>query len=386
MIQRGTVDEVTAGPGSPAVVRIPARKMTPDPASEYHLTISAALKERTLWADAGYVVATEQFPLGWTTPVFPAPSKTQPPVTVEERAHDAVIAGAAWQITFDKTTGILRSWTAGGQERIVEGPTPSFWRAPTDNDFGNGMQDRCRVWRTASAERSLASFTVEKLSLSSIRVTAVHVLGASTARSITTTTVYGNGDVVVDFRVIPLARDLPEMPRVGMSMRVPGSFQSIEWYGRGPQENYVDRKTSAFIGHYTGMVSEQFFPYVSPQESGYHTDVRWVALTDPQGSGILATGAPELCFSALPFTAGDLTQKARGSMRPVDLTPRPFVEWHIDLAQMGLGGDDSWGARPHPQYELPAKEYAYRFRLQFLATGMTAGTVARLHSIPNTRQ
>ena len=173
------------------------------------------------------------------------------------------------------------------------------------------------------------------------------------------------------------------MPRVGMSMRVPAPLANIEWYGRGPQETYADRKTSAFVGVYTGKVADQLFPYVSPQESGNHTDVRWVALTDPQGAGLIATAAEQVCFSALPYTAEDLTEKARGTMVPTDLVARPFVEWYIDLGQMGVGGDDSWGARTHKEYTFPAKEYSYRFWLRSVAPGMKVET---RHEFPRLAQ
>jgi beta-galactosidase len=220
----------------------------------------------------------------------------------------------------------------------------------------------------------VASFKAEQLPMNAVRITAVHQPGDTTARTTTITTVYGTGDVLVEFHVVPVGKDLPEMTRVGMSMRVPAPLTNIEWYGRGPQESYADRKTSAFVGVYAGKVADQLFRYVSPQESGYHTDVRWVALTNPQGAGLIATATEQVCFSALPYTAEDLTEKARGTMVPTDLVSRPFTEWYIDLGQMGIGGDDSWGARTHKEYTLPAKEYTYRFWLHSLTPGTKVET------------
>jgi beta-galactosidase len=384
VIQQGTLPAFTAGPGDTVGVAIPATKVATDPGSEYHLTVTAALKERALWADAGHIVAAEQFALPWTVRQLPAATaQIIPPLSLEEHGNDVLIAGKTWQISFDKSTGLMTSWTDNGEQRIVEGLTPRFWRAPTDNDFGNHMNARCAVWRTASTNRLVASFKAEPLPMNAVRVTAVHHPGDTTARTTTITTVYGTGDVLVEFHVVPIGKDLPEMPRVGMSMRVPASLPNIQWYGRGPQESYADRKSSAFVGLHTGKVADQLFPYVSPQESGYHTDVRWVALTNPEGGGLLATGTDQLCFSALPYTAEDLTEKARGTMIPTDLVARPFIEWYIDLGQMGLGGDDSWGARTHKEYTFPAKEYTYRFWMRSLAPGMKAET---RHGFPRLAQ
>ena len=382
-IQNGILPAFTTGPGDSLEVVVPVQKVKPHPSAEYHLTVTAELRDRTLWADAGHVVASEQFPLTWHVRRLPPLTTPLPPVSQEERGTTVRLFGPEWQITFDRSTGLMTSWTDHGEQRIVEGLTPRFWRAPTDNDFGNKMNARCDIWRTASQHRTVASFAVDRISASAIRVTTVHVVADTVARTTTSMTVHGNGDVLVDFRVVPLSANLPEMPRVGMSMQVPASTENIEWYGRGPQETYADRKTSAFVGVYKGKVADQLFPYVSPQESGYHTDTRWVALTDASGSGLLATAADHVCFSALPYTAEDLTQRSRGTMYPTELVARPFVTWYLDLGQMGVGGDDSWGARTHPEYTYPAKEYGYRFWLQALTPSMKAEARGRQFGFPS---
>jgi beta-galactosidase len=382
-IQHGTLPALLTAPGDSIELVVPAKLVKTTPASEYFLTVKAELKETTLWAPAGHVVAAEQFALPWTVRQLPATTTSPvPPVSMDENGPAVRLSGPEWTITFDKATGLMTSWTDHGEQRIAEGLAPDFWRAPTDNDFGNHMNARCHVWRVATGHRTVASLTAERVSASAVKVTAVHVLGDTTARTTTTMTVYGNGDVSVDFRIVLLGRGLPEMPRVGMRMRVPASHQAIEWYGRGPQETYLDRKTSAFVGQYSGKVSNQLFPYVSPQESGNHCDTRWVALTDTRGAGLLATTPGLVSFSALPYTTEDLTQRSRGTMYPTDLVVRPFVEWHIDLGQMGVGGDDSWGARTHPEYTFPAKEYSYRFWLQTLAPGMKPETRAQSQGFP----
>jgi beta-galactosidase len=382
-VQHGTLPGLLTAPGDSIDLTVPAKPVKTTPTSEYFLTVTAELKEATLWAPVGHIVASEQFALPWTVRQLPiAPKQPMPSVTMDENGPTVRLSGPEWTITFDRSTGLMTSWSDHGEQRIVEGLAPDFWRAPTDNDFGNHMNARCHVWRVATGHRTVTSFTAERVTASAVRITAVYMMGDTTARATTTMTVYGTGDVAVDFRVVPLGRGLPEMPRVGMRMRVPVSQQAIEWYGRGPQETYIDRKTSAFVGRYVGKVGEQLFRYVSPQESGNHCDTRWVALTDGRGAGLMATAPDLVSFSALPYTTEDLTEPSRGTMYPTDLVVRPFVEWHIDLGQMGVGGDDSWGARTHPQYTFPAKEYSYQFWLQALTTGMKAETRAQSQGFP----
>ncbi|MFQ5722505.1 MAG: beta-galactosidase small subunit, partial [Candidatus Aminicenantales bacterium] len=176
---------------------------------------------------------------------------------------------------------------------------------------------------------------------------------------------YGSGDLIVTNRFKPGSqRKLPEMYRFGMRLQIPEEFEKLEYYGRGPHENYWDRKTSAFVGHYRSSVNEQFVPYISPQENGYRTDVRWLALSNETGKGVLFQGLPLICFSALHFTIEDLTQEQRGTRHTIDLKPRPLVELNIDYKQTGVGGNNSWGALPLPKYTLYPAEYSYTFRIR----------------------
>lgn len=382
VIQQGTLTPLTIGPGDSIEVPIKAPRIKAATSSEYFLTITAELKERTLWADAGHVVAREQFPLPWSQRKLPVAATPPPAITMDDLGSTVRLLGPEWQITFDRSTGLMTSWTDHGEQRIVSGLAPDFWRGPTDNDFGNHMNARCHVWRVATQHRSVSSFTVDTVSPTAVKITAVHILGDTVAQTTTIMTVFGNGDVRVDFRVTPLRTTLPEMPRVGMVMHVPSTLQNITWLGRGPQETYIDRKTAAFVGVYTGSVVDQLFPYVSPQESGNHVETRWAALTDARGNGLIATATDQMAFSALPYTAEDLTEKARGTMYPTDLVARPYVVWHIDLGQMGVGGDDSWGARTHAVYTYPAKDYGYSFWLQNLTSAMKAETRGQQFGFP----
>jgi len=161
---------------------------------------------------------------------------------------------------------------------------------------------------------------------------------------------------------------------MGMQMQLSEDFTNLKWFGRGPHENYIDRKTSADIGLYESTVADQYVPYIRPQENGYKTDVRWLSLTDDNGTGILVSGDPLICFSALNYTHDDFESPGKLSQfrkdaksantHTVDLKPRDLVNLNVDLGQMGVGGDDSWGATIHPQYRLREKRYEYSFRIR----------------------
>jgi beta-galactosidase len=151
-------------------------------------------------------------------------------------------------------------------------------------------------------------------------------------------------------------------------MRLGREFDRVTWYGRGPHENYQDRRTSAAVGIYEATAAELYYPYVRPQENGNRTETRWVAVRDESGLGLLIVGDPWLSWSALPFTQEDLDEgSGKTGRHTFDLVARDFVSLNVDLAQMGVGGDNSWGAQPLEQYQLPYGEYEYSFYFRPLA-------------------
>jgi beta-galactosidase len=164
---------------------------------------------------------------------------------------------------------------------------------------------------------------------------------------------------------MPGGPGLPELPRFGMKMTLPAAFDAMTWFGRGPQESYWDRQTSAAVGLYSGSVASQYHPYVRPQEFGNKTDVRWVALTNREGVGLLAMGAPLISVRAtqMPLEVCDGPRGA-GQKHTTDVRPQDFVTLNVDWKQMGVGSDTSWGAPTHPEYTLPAQPYSYGFRLR----------------------
>ena len=177
------------------------------------------------------------------------------------------------------------------------------------------------------------------------------------------------GDGAVDVQsILQPGGALPDLPRVGLQFRIPGEFRNVAWYGRGPQESYWDRDTAAAVGRYSAPIEEMWFPYPRPQETGNRTDVRWATFTDARGTGWKVTGEPTFYFSAWPFRPEEIDHfgpSVPGHRHPSEIAFSSDITVNIDYRQMGIGGDDGWGARPHTEYTLPAnREYRYQFRME----------------------
>ncbi|MFA7369154.1 MAG: beta-galactosidase small subunit, partial [Kiritimatiellales bacterium] len=228
------------------------------------------------------------------------------------------------------------------------------------DQFGRNRRTQ-GIWRKAHENAAVESCTVTPESGGqTVEVAVTFKLPRVNAQWKTRYTVFGNGEVAVTASFIPQNTDLPELPRLGMQMILPSGFDRIAWFGPGPQETYVDRK-EAPVGLYSGTVREQFFAdYSEPGESGNKTDVRWAAVTNDKGIGLLVTGEPLLSINALRHTTDDL-QNAKHAF---ELPPRDFTVLNIDWKQQGLGGDDSWRAWPHDAYLIPCKAQSYSFRLR----------------------
>lgn len=180
-------------------------------------------------------------------------------------------------------------------------------------------------------------------------------------------TIAANGEIYVDNVFIPLHEDLPELPKLGLTLELNPVFQLLDWYGRGPHESYWDRKSGAKIGVYSSTVEDQLEPYIRPQENGNHTDVRWLALRDSLGYGFLVAAEPLLDFSAQNYSLEDFDQaNKKMNKHSIAIQKRPFVTLDLDYGQTGLGGDNSWGAKAHKEYTLFSKPYSYRFRFALL--------------------
>jgi len=238
-----------------------------------------------------------------------------------------------------------------------------FWRALTDNDLGNNATARLATWKEAGERMSCTAFEIhEKGNKVLIETTLFdHVTKAEVELSYQ---VLANGALKVSYQ-LKADNTLPQLPRVGMHTLVSSDLKTVEWLGRGPHENYNDRKTSAFVGHYSGQVWEQFFPYVRPQETGYKTDVRWISMLNKEGNGLLVSSTEPICANVLPFEYKALYHKKKGEplKHGGSLQEGEVYSFFIDYGQTGVGGDNSWGAQVHPEYCLPAQTYNYTFTI-----------------------
>ncbi|MBN1362948.1 MAG: DUF4981 domain-containing protein [Sedimentisphaerales bacterium] len=376
VIQQGKLPVLTLAPKAKQNVTIPLEQPEPLAGAEYWLKVTFTLAQNAPWAEAGHVVAWDQLQVPIPVPALPvADLATMKLVELRQEAEAYVVNGAGFQVTIGNRSGAIESLVFGGTELMAAPLVPNFWRVPIDNDNGNGMPRRHGVWRDAGPNRTVESVRAEQLAPQLVRVDAIATLpvGEDT-QYLTTYDIYGNGEILVEVTLLPSGENIPDLPRLGMQMAVPKAFSTLSWFGRGPHESYWDRKTGQAVGLYSGPVEEQIHVYVRPQENGNKTDVRWVILTNANGAGLMAIGMPTLDVSAWPFNMEDL-QKATHIN---ELPRRDFITLNLDYRQMGVGGDDSWGARTHPEYTLPAKPYMYRFRLRpySIAMGPTR-TLAR---------
>jgi beta-galactosidase len=377
-VHSGKIPITDLKPKEGLVVQIPVSGIDPAPGTEYFLNIRVSRSDAWNYVPEDHVYASTQFKL-------PVDSK---PVLVNENNLVVLqtktidkkleVSGVDMKITFDLSLGRLTSFNYKGKEIIKRGPEPDFWRPPTDNDYGYNMDKLLGVWKKAGERTVVTKANISQPELGKVIVTFNYdipdVNGKKIGGYATTFTIYGSADVVIKNQFSKLSDFIPEIPRMGMQMQLPEEFTNLKWLGRGPHENYVDRKTSADVGLYESTVADQYTHYIRPQENGYKTETRWLTLTNDNGSGVLISGDPLICFAALNNihddfeSPGKLSQYRKdaktANTHTIDVKPRDLVNLNVDLGQMGVGGDNSWGALIHPQYRLLAKKYEYSFRIR----------------------
>ena len=361
-IQNGNLGNMKLGPGETDLFNFNHQTLLPNPGSEYFLTIRTHSRSRSATIPKGHLVAWEQFKLPIENPAQPTQSTDLPGLEITDTDHLIEVSGEDFKITFDRRKGNLSQYNYKGIDLLEHGLESHFWRAPNDNDLGNAMQGRTAVWRNAGKELKITGIESSMdNNIGRIQVLSEH--DTTDTQLETNYFVYGNGAVKVNHQIKNTRSDNPEIPRFGQKMSLTGDFTELDWFGRGPHESYWDRKTSAPIHRYEGSVWDQTYTYVRPQETGNKTDVRWMALSNGK-IGLMAIGAPTFDGSVHQYPYEDLDHVRHGQKHgKLDIKPKDQVDWLIDYKQMGVGGDNSWGARPHKQYTLDPRPYHYSFIL-----------------------
>ena len=326
---------------------------------EIFVVFQLKAKDQQQYVEKGQVMARQQFALNEYQ--FPELQAEQAEVAKEETKSYVKLKAGSTVLTIGKGSGLIDYLDVDGQPMLIERQSivPEFWRAPTDNDYGAWLQQRWSAWK--SPEMKVSGLTVSD---NSVEVKITLPLAALTM----TYTLQADGSVLVRQQMEPTGDTKNQwMFRYGMQLQMPKQYCQVKYYGRGPHENYCDRKSSEFIGVYQSDVEDQYYPYVRPQESGNHTDVRWFQVTDGQRGLEFRSNAPMEC-SALPYLVEDLDAGPRKEhswgQHSGDLLERPLTLVHIQQRQMGLGCVNSWGAWPEKAYLLPLQKYDFTFEIR----------------------
>lgn len=399
-------------------VTIPLSGIKVQPGVEYFVNFSVKTTVQDPLLPVGHEIAYDQFqlPLKGEELSYKAGG---PNLTVNTDGDLLKVTSSKVNFVFDKKTGLVTSYKVDGTEYFAEGfgVQPNFWRGPNDNDYGNGMPKRLQVWKQSSKNFNVTDATVA-LSEGNALLTTTYLLPAGNLYVITYK-IYPSGIVHVQAHFTSTEMDAAQteiseatrlatftpgndeqrkatsklnVPRIGVRFRLPATMNTVQYLGRGPVENYLDRNAGTTVGLYKTTAEDMYVPYVRPQENGHRTDTRWVALTSVKGKGLMIKADETIGFNALRNTIEDFDSEEAlphprqwGNLSPEeiankdeeaaknvlrrmhhinDITPRNFVEVCVDYKQQGVAGYNSWGARPEPAYTLPAnKDYNWGFTL-----------------------
>jgi beta-galactosidase len=346
-------------PGESKVAELKLPKIAPEVNKEYFLTIFAEKSINTQLIPVNHEIAFEQFKL----PLYNNQSVNLPTsgkLNLIQNESDIKIKGGGFIIVLDKTSGWISSYQLNENELLKMPIEPDFWRAPVDNDFGYKMPELCNVWKNIKDDFSLRYLEIKQHIEGKITIIADYVIHTIHSDAKIIYNIFANGAIKIECE-FNFKNNLPIIPRIGFRTRLPEEYAELTYFGRGPHENYIDRNHSARVGLYQSNAHEQYFPYVRPQENGYKTEIRWVQLTNKNGVGLKASGNL-ISTSAMPYAREDFDPGLKmAQQHSIDVFPRDFIEWHIDLKQMGVGGINSWGAKPLDKYLIYPVDYTFEF-------------------------
>ncbi|MGQ1788429.1 glycoside hydrolase family 2 TIM barrel-domain containing protein [Saccharicrinis sp. GN24d3] len=346
------------------LVNLPLPAIEAEPGVEYFVDFSVELLVDKPFRTKGFEVAHDQFLLPLFKKVGKA-DKTYPKLKLVDGFQQVNIEGENFEISFNKSNGLLSSYEINGVELIQKGLSLNFWRAPNDNDKGSNMIKRLGIWREATNSPELLEILSSQTKSGELIVKASYKLAQIQSSQTVEYKITGDGKIAVSSSVKLGNKELPDMPRFGMRLDLPVHFDNLEYFGRGPYENYLDRNKGAFVGLYKSKVADQYFKYVRPQENGYKTGVRWFELKNENGQGIRVSGQPQLGFSVHHNPLEDFDQLTHKDFRHTnDIVKKDGVFINLDLKMMGVAGDNSWAARPYPEYSVSAQDYEFHFSIE----------------------
>jgi beta-galactosidase len=330
----------------------------------YILDFRFNLARATPWAPAGHELAWEQFVLQTASQQVSPPAGPELPLDVDDSDGKIVVRGRDFTASFDRKLGAMVAYSWRGTELLAAPVEPDFWRAMTDNDRGARLPRRLRAWRDAGQSFQANDVDVAVDDEAALPTATIQFLGRLTgvgdAAYGMTFTADATGAVRVAVDYTPRDEDdAPMLPRFGTLWTLDGSFDQVTWFGRGPWPSYSDRQ-QAPLGIYAGSLAEQFVRYFRPQENNNKVDVRWVAVTNSSGIGLLATGNPTLSVGVSAFSKEQM-ERARYDFQ-LERENRTYL--NLDLLQMGVGGNDSWGAKAMDDYLPQNKDYRYEFTVR----------------------
>ena len=379
-------------PQSEAEITVPLKATKPG--KEYLISFSATTNNATALVPAGHEAAHDQFAVT-ATAAAPAVKAAGPALAVDNQGNQVVVKSSRVSFVFDKAKGMVTSYKVAGKEYFYEGfgLQPNFWRGPTDNDYGNQMPYRLQVWKEASANFKVAEASASMQDKNAV----VEVKYALPTKNTMTVkyTIMPSGAITVDGDFAAVTQGdaaKANVPRIGLRFRVPASLNHVQYYGRGPEENYADRNNGTLLGIYSALADDMKYDYVRPQECGHHTDTRWLAVGGAKSGGLKVMSSTPFEFNALRNSVEDYDcenntnrprqwsnfspeeiashndaaqkQLMRRQTHINDIAPRPFVEVCIDAKHAGVGGYDSWGARPEQKYLIPAgQQHTFSFTI-----------------------
>ena len=380
LIQSGELDNLNIPPVTASIIEIPYKKIETKPGAEYWLKIKFLESHNKLWANKGFEVAWDQFKL-------PLESKEAEVVTISNNSspgvstngNNVIISGDGYKINFDKTTGIITSLKYGEPEYLystgnkIAGPHLNLFRAPLDND--NKVRHQWDKYNFKLMKNKLQKFKVTQNKNGTITVESNIKYNANNKGAVLHKSIYtilGNGYIAVENQFIPKG-NLPTLPKIAVAMIVNPEFEQLKWYGRGPNENYPDRKTGAAIGQYSGTIDEQYFPYIKPQATGSKQDVRWVMLNNENNKGIIFVNESyPFSFSALHFSQEDLATATHTN----ELKRNDEIYLNIYASERGVG-NASCGPEILQQYEVKAKPLLFTYSIRPVQNNESVTNLAR---------